>query len=149
MRNLFLPPIVWCFSILAMLMMHEYAPLVHAEPNALRTAIGLFLIFLASVVTIWHKKLFRKLKTNINTFSKPDVLVEEGLFRYIRNPMYLGFLISLAGLALLGGAFSPWLLVFVFFVLADRWYIPYEEREMSERFGEQYKQYRQRTRRWI
>lgn len=149
MQNLFLPPILWIVSIVTMYMAHEYMPLMHVDPTIWRTTAGLLLICAALTVTIWHKRLFRKEKTNINTFGKPDVLVEEGLFKYIRNPMYLGFLVSLVGLALLGGALSPWIMVVIFFVLADRWYIPFEEKLMLETFGEQYIQYQQRTRRWI
>lgn len=149
MRNLLLPPIVWLVAIAAMLALHAYFPLLHAEPTPWRTGIGLLGLGLAMVLTIWHKRLFRARKTNVNTFGKPDRLVDEGLYRHIRNPMYLGFLLALAALAFVMGALSPWLIVLAFYLLTDRWYIPFEEQAMRECFGEQYDQYISRTRRWI
>lgn len=149
MRTIMLPPTVWLFTIIAMLLAHEYFPVLHTEPVIWRTAPGLALIVIALIITIWHKRLFKKEKTNIDTFGKPDKLIDQGLFRYIRNPMYLGFVLALAGLALLGGALSSWIIAIAFFVLVDRWYIPFEEREMLARFGDQYQEYCRRTRRWL
>lgn len=149
MRKFLLPPIVWLAAIIAMLIAHEKFPLLHIEPSLWRTTTALLLLSMAIAITLWHKRLFKREKTNIDTFGQPDQLVETGLFRYIRNPMYLGFVISLASLALLMGALSPWIFVLGFFVLANLWYIPFEERTMYERFGEHYTAYQSRTRRWI
>lgn len=149
MRNLLLPPIVWITAIVAIFVAHEHFPIAHAEPVPWRSATGIFLIAVALAITGWHKRLFREIGTNVNTFDVPDKLVEAGFFKYLRNPMYLGFVAALAALALVLGALSPWLIVLGFFILADRWYIPFEERAMRERFGSQYEEYRVRTRRWI
>ncbi|MCE3289332.1 MAG: hypothetical protein K0R83_1344, partial [Caulobacter sp.] len=83
------------------------------------------------------------------TFDDPDVLVTGGPFRFTRNPMYLGFLLLLAGVALGLGAASPWIVPVVFWLLADRWYIPFEERAMRRTFGEAYEAYARRVRRWV
>jgi protein-S-isoprenylcysteine O-methyltransferase Ste14 len=149
MRNLLLPPIVWLAAIATMIIAHQSYPIVHWEPNPARTGIGVALGAVAVAVTVWHKRLFRRVGTNVNTFSSPDKLVEAGLFRHLRNPMYLGFVVALAALAWVSGALSPWFIVAGFFLLADRWYIPVEERAMSLRFGAEYEAYRNRTRRWI
>lgn len=149
MRTFLLPPIVWLFTIVAMLLAHEYFPILHADPVIWRTAPGLAMIVVALLITIWHKRLFKKINTNIDTFGEPDRLVDQGLFRHVRNPMYLGFVLALVGLALLGGALSSWLIAAGFFLLADKWYIPFEERAMLKKFGEQYETYCSRTRRWI
>lgn len=149
MHKLLLPPIIWLFSIAAMLLTHEIVPIFHIEPSFWRTATGITLLLGAIALTVWHKQLFQRAKTNIDTFGQPDQLVETGLFRYIRNPMYLGFVASLAALALVMGALSPWIWVLGFFLLAHLWYIPFEERAMYKKFGEQYTEYQARTRRWI
>ncbi|KZN47756.1 hypothetical protein N482_09020 [Pseudoalteromonas luteoviolacea NCIMB 1942] len=84
------------------------------------------------------------------TFDEPNKLVVEGVFRYTRNPMYLGFVISLLGLFLLLGANELSLGVVVLFVLvSDRWYIRFEERMMFEKFREQYQAYCRNVRRWM
>lgn len=147
--KLFLPPVVWIASIAAMLYTHEQLPIVHAEPTAWRTLLGLFLLFCGMAITLWHKRLFRQLGTNIDTFGRPDQLVEKGLFRHTRNPMYLGFVVALCALALILGAVSPWFFAAGFFVLANTWYIRVEEREMEIKFGDAYRAYCLRTPRWL
>ena len=149
MRNLFLPPIVWLSSVIAALALHAYFPIFHSEAETWRSTIGILAIAIALSVTVWHKRLFIREETNINTFDTPDKLIESGLFRYVRNPMYLGFAVSLAALAFVLGAASPWLVVFGFFALSHCWYISIEERAMRDRFGADYEEYRSRTRRWV
>ena len=101
-------------------------------------------------ITVWHGRLFSRVGTNINTFNKPDKLVTEGLFRYTRNPMYLGFLIALLGFAILfQGSISAFVIALFFFAVANWWYIPFEENGMRQKFGPDYDAYCQTTRRWI
>jgi protein-S-isoprenylcysteine O-methyltransferase Ste14 len=56
---------------------------------------------------------------------------------------------ALIGLSILLGSISPVIGVLVFIILADRWYIPFEERMMTKTFGQKYKSYQARTRRWV
>ena len=88
--------------------------------------------------------------TNVMTFEQPDVLVTQGVYRYSRNPMYLGFVVALLGSSLLMGAsISSFLLVALFFIITDRWYIRFEELEMTKKFGAEYQAYSNNVRRWI
>ncbi|WP_275557288.1 isoprenylcysteine carboxylmethyltransferase family protein [Pseudoalteromonas sp. J010] len=83
-------------------------------------------------------------------FDEPTVLVASGIYKYTRNPMYLGFTIAIFGFAiLLGGSLSSLLLTAAFFLITDRWYIPYEERMMHAKFGREYEAYCRKVRRWI
>lgn len=111
---------------------------------------GLPIILCGLALAVVAKKLFQKLKTNVMTFDYPGVLVAEGPFRYSRNPMYLGFVISLAGFAvLLGGAVSSFVLTMLFLIVTDRWYVAFEEKMMIKKFGKDYEEYCQNVRRWI
>jgi protein-S-isoprenylcysteine O-methyltransferase Ste14 len=111
--------------------------------------IGLAPLVLGLGMAIWGSRKFEQVGTTIKTFDKPDELVTDGLFRFTRNPMYLGFGLALVGVWVLLGSLSPVLGVIVFVVVADRWYIPFEERMLVERFGREFDAYRARTRRWI
>ena len=93
--------------------------------------------------------LFEQSDTNIKTFDEPDVLVRTGPFRFSRNPMYLGFTLALGGVALLVGSLSAVIGPVFFWLLADRWYVPFEERRMMARFGPAYQQYRSIVPRWV
>ena len=111
---------------------------------------GLPLLILGLSISIWHSRLFRRRNTNINTFNQPNVLVKDGLFRYTRNPMYLGFVVALLGVAVLSlGSLFGFALVVAFVVITDRWYIRFEERAMRDTFGEAYRVYCKEVRRWV
>lgn len=73
----------------------------------------------------------------------------DGLFRLTRNPMYLGFSVALLGLAVFLGSLVPMLLAVAYVLISDRWYIAFEENRMLARFGEDYRRYARRTRRWL
>lgn len=104
---------------------------------------GLFLAMAGS-------RLFKKKGTNIMTFDEPDVLVTEGVFRWSRNPMYLGFVVALFAIAvLMGAAYSSLLLAALFLLITDRWYIKFEENVMRQKFGADYDTYCNQVRRWI
>ncbi|WP_425087710.1 hypothetical protein [Stappia sp.] len=63
--------------------------------------------------------------------------------------MYLGFTLTLAGAALLLNTVSALIGPLVFFAVANLWYIPREERIADKLFGEPYRAYRARVRRWL
>jgi protein-S-isoprenylcysteine O-methyltransferase Ste14 len=92
---------------------------------------------------------FRASGANINTFAQPNRLVTGGIFRFSRNPMYLGFALILAGAWVFLGGLSPILGVLLFVAITERWYIAFEEQAMRDRFGLAYESYQHKTRRWI
>jgi protein-S-isoprenylcysteine O-methyltransferase Ste14 len=100
-------------------------------------------------VSIWGSEKFGRVGTTVKTFDEPSTLVTDGLFRLSRNPMYLGFASALLGIWLLLGALSPVLGVLLFVAVTDRWYIPFEERVLRDRFGQAFRDYAARTRRWV
>jgi len=110
---------------------------------------GVLVAIAGLAICIYHAMLFHRENTNIYTFDKPDKLIQKGLFQVTRNPMYLGFTLSLLGWALAFSSGLGWLALVIFFLAADRWYIPFEERAMHASFGEQYRQYCERTSRWF
>lgn len=82
--------------------------------------------------------------------DRPDAaLVETGPFRFSRNPIYLGFLLVLAGFALRWGDLWGWIALVVGHLLLDRLVVVREEAYLATRFGEAYAAYRGRVRRWL
>lgn len=111
--------------------------------------VGAALVVVGLTVTVAGSRRFDEVGTTIKTFDDPDRLVDSGLFALSRNPMYLGFLLFLIGLAVALGSLPALIGPLLFFLAADRWYIPFEERRMVAVFGEDYGHYRQRVRRWL
>lgn len=93
----------------------------------------------------------RRAHTTISpcTPHKTAVLVTDGLYARTRNPMYLGLLIVVLGVAI--ALANPFTLIGpVLFVLwIDRFQIQPEERVLFERIGSAYESYRASTRRWF
>lgn len=85
----------------------------------------------------------------INTFKAPRNMVTHGLFGLSRNPMYLGFVLLLLAAAFYVNTWCALAVPLAFFLLANFWYIPHEEREMRKVFGDAYETYASRVRRWI
>jgi protein-S-isoprenylcysteine O-methyltransferase Ste14 len=82
--------------------------------------------------------------------NKPvTALVTEGPFRLSRNPIYLGFTVAYLGLALLLDALWSLLLLPAVLAVMVRGVIAREEAYLERRFGERYRAYRARVRRWI
>ena len=82
-------------------------------------------------------------------FDPPSAFVASGPYRWVRNPMYIGVFLLLVGYALCAVSFAALLVPFAMLAAAHLFVIFYEEPALERRFGESYREYRRRTRRWI
>ncbi len=92
---------------------------------------------------------FNKHKTTIKPYEEPTALVTDGLFRVSRNPMYLGAVLLLTGVAITLGSLSSFIVVPVFFFLMNEIFIKKEEKILEEKSGEAYLAYKKQVRRWL
>ena len=103
------------------------------------------LICLSGVVS------FRRAKTSVNPM-RPDStssLVVSGIYKYTRNPMYLGFLLLLLGWAIFLSNLAPFALLPAFVLYMSHFQIRPEERALGSLFAQEYQPYLARVRRWI
>ncbi|MGQ3054459.1 MAG: methyltransferase family protein [Roseateles sp.] len=143
-----LPPLLFIACILLMIALQQLMPLRDFASLPLRIA-GLALVATGVAIAQWHARLFRRTGTQIRTFDEPTSIVTGGLFRFSRNPMYLGMLLALCGAALALGVLSAGAGPLLFFIAAQTWYIPFEEAALHRKFGADYADYRRRVRRWL
>lgn len=149
MQQRLLPPRLFQFGLVLMVALDVVfgpRPLAARGPELF---VGIALAVIGIALTIGAAGQFSRRKTNINTFLKPDHLITDGLFQYSRNPMYLGFACVLLGVALALDNVVGIAIAVAFVVIADRWYIRFEEVVMADTFGEAYAAYRKSTRRWL
>lgn len=94
---------------------------------------------------------FRQAQTTMNPvhLDKASRLVSSGVYRFTRNPMYLGLLLMLAAWALWLGHGLPWLGLPLFVAGMNRFQIRHEERVLAQKFGEDYLSYCRKVRRWV
>ena len=98
---------------------------------------------------MWARVLFTSRNTTLFVGRASSELVCDGPFQFSRNPMYVGVLVSLFGLALWIGTLPMYVAVPFTFMTFNFFHIPREERMLREAFGEQYLAYSKAVRRWI
>lgn len=142
------PPVLLLICLILMALLRWVWPvqIVLGYPTNL---VGLVPAAMGLLIGVSGVLKFRRERTNIHPFRTADKLVTDGLYGYSRNPMYLGLTLILVGTWILLGAVSPVFGVLVFVVAASHWYIPGEERMMSEKFGKAYEEYRTKVGRWF
>jgi len=106
-----------------------------------RIVIGVLLIVIGLGLAVSALGLFRSAKTHAEPWKPSTALVTEGIFKWLRNPMYVGVTSILAGLSILLA--SDWMLVMtiVFVPVIHFGVVKREERYLEAKFGEPYRQY--------
>ena len=118
-------------------------------PAAAQYAIGGVLIAVASAVAFSAIACFLRAGTNVPTRRPATALVIVGPYRFSRNPIYVGMILLLLGIGIMVD--SLWILALaVPLALVLRYgVIAREERYLEGKFGDAYRAYRARVRRWI
>src|SRR5206468_6313725 len=81
-------------------------------------------------------------------FDPPRRLVVRGPYRFVRNPMYIGAILALLGVALFYGSLSILIYAGVFFLAIHLFVLLYEEATLRQTFGSDYEMYCRRVKRW-
>jgi protein-S-isoprenylcysteine O-methyltransferase Ste14 len=111
--------------------------------------LGVVPLIAGFLIAILAAQQFGRAGTNIVPLTPSTALVEDGMFRWTRNPMYLGMTAVLIGTALLLDRALPWLVVPAFVAILRLRFIRHEERLMEATFGADYLAYKRRVRRWL
>jgi protein-S-isoprenylcysteine O-methyltransferase Ste14 len=88
-------------------------------------------------------------KTTVKPLEESTALITDGVFRFSRHPMYLGFVFILLGIASLMGSLTPYVIVIGFAVFMQIVFIRFEEKKLEETFGEAWLRYKRNVRLWI
>jgi protein-S-isoprenylcysteine O-methyltransferase Ste14 len=142
-----LPPPVIVAGLLAVAwLLHRVLPVPLGPPLP---GFGM-LLFCAALALIGWALLALVKAGNDPRPDRPDAaMVASGPFRISRNPIYLGFLLAMAGFALRWGDLWGWLALVAGHLLLDRLVVAREEAYLSTRFGAAYDAYRGQVRRWL
>ena len=110
---------------------------------------GLGLMLLGTIWNLIQARTFRRAKTTLRPGQAPSQLVTTGAYAVSRNPMYLGQLVILIGLAGLLHAWATWPLPLLAALAFDRLVIPAEESRIATALPGPWADYQQRVRRWL
>lgn len=145
------PPVLVAFFVgAAMLGVARLMPrLSFVLPGVLAIAVSLAAV--GAAVALAGVLAFRRQRTTVNpmTPGASSSVVSSGVYRYSRNPMYLGFLLALAGWAVYLSNAGAVILLGVFVAYMNQYQIKSEERALLAKFGASFMQYQSRVRRWV
>jgi protein-S-isoprenylcysteine O-methyltransferase Ste14 len=144
------PPLAVILIALALVYVLAKLPLPQYHFAWTDAVSGLFLLTgaISAFLGLWQ---FRQARTTTNPLnpSKASNLVTSGIYRFTRNPMYLGMLFVLIGGIIEFGALLGFVIIPLFVWYMTRFQIVPEEQIIEGLFGQDYRDYKQQVRRWI
>ena len=143
------PPIAWALAVLAGLTLQWVVSLPFMPASVPAGWVGGMVFVLALALFAWAIVTVTGAGSNVPTNRPTTSIVESGPYRFTRNPIYLGMFLGLIGLAI---AFDNlWLLMMLVpFALVIRYgVVAREEAYLERKFGDVYRGYRRRVRRWL
>ena len=143
------PPLAWGLAVIVGLALDWLVPLPFLPADLPAGWLGATVFGLALALFAWAVVTMTRGGSNVPTNRPTTTIVESGPYRFTRNPIYLGMFLGLVGLAI---AFDDlWLLMMLVpFALVIRYgVVAREEAYLERKFGDVYRGYRSRVRRWL
>ncbi len=142
------PPLVALFFIVLAYFLGRFVPVPFVVPPILQY-IGLALTFIGFLLGIGAFLEFRKARTTLDPHGSAKHLVISGIYRFTRNPIYLGFLLMVIGLPLNSGLIWGLVVAPFYMMTMSRLVIEREEAYLGKKFKNEYTNYASRVRRWV
>ncbi|MFN2542376.1 MAG: isoprenylcysteine carboxylmethyltransferase family protein [Chthoniobacterales bacterium] len=121
------------------------------EPATTRApqVVGMIMVAIGTLIAFWCVLTFVFIgKGTPAPFDPPRKLVIRGPYQLVRNPMYIGAGMTLAGAALFYESLSIFIYTGLFFLITHLFVVFYEEPTLRRTFGDDYETYRRRVGRW-
>jgi len=147
-RRIIYPPVWLVIGVVVIFALDEFLPGPRFA-GAVAQLTGGALLVAGLALLVVAGGLFTRADTGLIPFRDTRALVTHGLYRYSRNPMYVAMALVLLGVAVTVGASLALLVPAAFLVIIDRRFIRAEERQLEALFGDEYRAYCQRVRRWL
>jgi protein-S-isoprenylcysteine O-methyltransferase Ste14 len=142
------PPLIYLLALLLGLLLNRrlHVPFL---PSGMARVLGWPLVGGGMVLAAWFARTMNAADTTLRTDKPVSNLVQDGPFRYSRNPGYLSLAMLYAGIAILRNALWAVLLLPLVLYVIQREVIEREERYLERTFGEEYLAYKRRVCRWV
>lgn len=143
------PPIIYVVFFLLGLALEYGLGAPALLPNVVAWLAGWLFCVASLFLFVPALRSFRSAHTSMIPIRPASSLVTHGIYGITRNPMYVSLLLLYAGLGIAFNLWGPIVLVPALIFAMDRLVIAREEAYLLRRFGEEYRRYRERVRRWI
>lgn len=141
------PPLIFLAALLLSVFLHQILPL--SPLPALWGFIGVGLMLMACIPGPWAVIEMLRARTGIEPHQPATQLVTGGPFRFTRNPIYLTMALFVFGFGLVIGTLWVFPALSLALLVLHHGVIFREERYLTRKFGDMYRQYRARVRRWL
>lgn len=142
------PPVLWVLHFLAAYFLNRFLPLPFAFPGIL-VWIGYALVVIGLGLALGAVGRFMQARTTLDPHGSVSEIVTGGVYRFSRNPIYLGFVCLLVGFSFIFGSYWGLIVSPLFVIFMNTLVIQYEEAYLEKKFGETYTSYKSRVRRWL
>ena len=142
------PPLIVLVLIVSIYFSSKKIDLINIP---MQLEISIFILSAGILIFINPVLQFVKSKTTVNPiqFEEVNKLVTSGIFKYSRNPMYLGMLMIVLSTSIFYLNVYSILTPLLFILWINKFQIKREEEFLIEKFGDEYLSYKKKTRRWI
>jgi len=151
MSNIIKLPVIMVAIFMVLMLALDFSGLGHEVELPAYTVVSVAIFILGLLVIAIGGYTFRKVRTTVNpmTPEQSTRLVTTGIYSYSRNPMYIGFLAWLIAFVIFLGNLINILLLPFYILLVNRLYILPEEKALEKIFGNKFRSYKNRVRRWL
>ncbi|NYT78035.1 isoprenylcysteine carboxylmethyltransferase family protein [Alcaligenaceae bacterium] len=149
--ELAVPPPVVMIVVGALMWLLSYLFPAFTLPSISHLWVAIIFVLVGLVIGMLGIITFSRAGTTSNPRknAKVSALVTSGIYRFTRNPMYLGVLLLLIGWGVYLGNILALICAFVFVLYINHYQIRPEERLLEHKFGDEYVSYKAKVRRWI
>ena len=143
-----LPPVYVLAALVLALGLHYTWPVATIVPSPWNR-IGIVVLLAGLTLIVSPAFVFSARRTAIKPFDESTVLIQDGLYAYSRNPIYVGMTTMVLGVALLLGTVKVFVTPILLALVLRLLFIRVEEKMLEDTFGQVYLTYKSRVRRWL
>lgn len=144
----YVPDLLFFGSMISAYFLDRYFPLVEVMRTPFNY-IGGVLAVAGCFFVVRSIAALKSKRASTDVARTSEVLITDGLYSYSRNPLYAAELIAIVGVAVMCGSFSVWIGPVAYAVVLNLYVIPFEERNLQNKFDQSYEEYRHKVRRWL
>jgi len=148
-RTLILPPAPYAAALFGGWWLDRNVHAIPLDWGAATQTLGGLLVGIGLALFVWTLMTFWRHRTTVNPYKAASSLCTGGPFRFSRNPIYVGDWFILAGASLLLATGWPLLFAPLIWAMLRYGVIRHEEAHLEAKFGDDYRTYRARVRRWL
>ena len=143
------PPSVFVSAVIIGFIIRIFAGGKMPVPQMVAEGLGIVLLVAALAIAIWSITAFAESGESLPPATPSSALLTDGMYQYSRNPIYLAMVLFGAGLAF--ATLNIWMLLTTLAAgtIINFFVIPQEEAYLERKFGIDYKEFCERTRRWV